>query len=43
MFPLKCPHCSLDIVLDDLECILEANQWAKVQTMAANQFVAHHS
>lgn len=43
MFPIKCPHCFKEIVVDDLDCILEPGQWAKVLTMATNQYLAKNA
>lgn len=43
LFPLKCPHCLKEIVIDDLEFLLEAPQWIKVQTLSTNQYVTNHA
>ena len=43
LFPLKCPHCFKEIVIDDLEILLDHNHWAKVQTIATNQYVVGKS
>ena len=40
MFPLKCPHCMVEIVIDDLESLLEPALWNKVLTLALNAFVS---
>lgn len=42
MFPIKCPHCFAEVVIDDLDSILDPTQWAKVLTMATNQYLAKH-
>lgn len=39
MFPLKCPHCMSEIVIDDLESLLDSSHWLKAQTMALNAYV----
>lgn len=39
MFPIKCPHCLVELLIDDIESIIDKNSWNKLINMAANQFI----
>ena len=43
MFPIKCPHCFKEVVIDDLDAILEQVHWNKVLTLATNQYLTKHA
>ena len=36
MFPIKCPQCLAELVMDDLNSILDNNTWPKLISMAVN-------
>ena len=42
MFPIKCPHCLTEMVINDLDALLEDSVWPKLISMAVNQFVGKH-
>lgn len=42
-FPIKCPHCSQLIIVEDLNLILDKTQWQRIETMALNQYIAENS
>lgn len=39
MFPIKCPHCLVEVTVDDLESLVDEASWPKLITMSVNQFV----
>ena len=43
LFPITCPHCQKEVVLDDLDCIMEPGQWNKTITMATNQHLVRNA
>jgi hypothetical protein len=42
-FPIKCPHCSQLIIVEDLLLILDKTQWQKVDTLGINRFMSDNS
>ena len=38
MFPVKCPQCLAELVIDDLNNLLTEETWRKLISMAINQY-----
>ena len=43
MFPIKCPHCMIELTIDDLDSLLDKNSWPKLINMALNQYVGKNA
>jgi hypothetical protein len=39
MFPIKCPHCMVELTIDDLETLIETGSWPKLINMGVTQYV----
>ena len=39
MFPIKCPHCMVELTIDDLQSLIDAGSWAKLINMGVTQYV----
>lgn len=39
MFPIKCPACTVELTIDDLESLIDTTSWDKLKNMAITQFV----
>ena len=39
MFPIKCPHCMVELTIDDLETLIDAGAWPKLINMGVTQYV----
>jgi hypothetical protein len=43
LFPIKCPHCMIELTIDDLESLIDIESWDKLINVAANHFVNRNS
>ncbi len=43
MFPIKCPHCMIQVTVDDLESLIDQLSWPKLISMGVNQYVNNNT
>lgn len=43
MFPIKCPQCLAELVVEDLNRLLDNNLWPRLINMAVNEYVGKNS
>lgn len=42
MFPIKCPQCLVELVVQDLNSLLNNQTWPKLISMAVNHYISRN-